>query len=100
MGKFVKYDLTEMSIRFYDDEGRELYSDGIDINGLNSTGEVLDWIFQIKSKSWCSPQMLDEFISAIEDVSLKHFNNTAQGVFCPGGAHRKVSWKEKKSEKV
>jgi|SRR5690349_13015926 len=100
MGNFVKYDLKEMSIRFYDEKGREVYGDGIDINDLNSTGEVLDWIFQIKTKGWCTAEMLDEFIDSIEEICQIHFGNNAQGVFCPGGSSRKVNWKEKKSEKI
>lgn len=57
----------------------------IDLENCNSSAQALDWIFQIFTKSWCSPLLIANVLYAFEDAVFECFDeNCVQGVFCPG----------------
>jgi hypothetical protein len=35
---------------------------------LQSATNLLDWIFQLNSKSWVTPQLMKDFLDAVEDL--------------------------------
>lgn len=59
----------------------------IAFNQLTSTGEVLDFIFQIASKGWASHALVGELVEVLELVAQTTCQNNAQGIWCPGGRH-------------
>lgn len=47
----------------YDIEGYE-----IDLEGIHSSAEILDWIFQIYGKSWADANTLYDLLTAFHDI--------------------------------
>jgi hypothetical protein len=69
------------------------YDYEIDIEEWTDSAEMLDWILQIANKTWCSPELLYQFVMAIEEICHIRFDNGAQGVFCPFGQSKTVKWR-------
>ncbi len=69
------------------------YDYEIDVEDWTDSAQVLDWIFQIERKPWCSAEMLHQFVHAIQEICHIRFDEGAQGVFCPFGQNRKVKWR-------
>lgn len=78
--------------------GRPPYE--IDLETFTDAASVLDWILQVSLKSWCDRALLGELAMAIETACIEWFDDTAQGVFCPGGESRQVDWLAKESVPV
>ncbi len=68
------------------------YDYEIDVTDWVNPAEVLDWVFQIAKKPWCSAEMLQQFVHAIELICRIKFDGCAQGVFCPFGQSKTVKW--------
>jgi hypothetical protein len=70
------------------------YDYEFDLERCNTAAQLADWIFQIGTKAWCTPEILKLLIDTIDDACMKVFKNTAQGVFCPFGiSGRKANWR-------
>jgi hypothetical protein len=54
----------------------------IDLERCSTSAEMLDWIFQIASKTWCSPITLAGLVRAFDE--LLH----PQGYLCSSGVER------------
>jgi hypothetical protein len=85
------------NISFYDRK-KELY--WIHLHQLNSTAEILDFIFQISRKGWCKSKHIEGFINCLEEVSKEYFGTNAQGVFSPFGATMSIDWETKTTTKM
>jgi len=71
----------ELTINFDDTEQDNLYE--IDMEEINTNPEeLLDYIFQIAGKNWCTPEVLKDFINCIENACQKMYGINAQGVYC------------------
>ncbi len=57
----------------------------IDLERLTKSSEILDWVFQIHSKSWCTPELMWNFLIAISDLLCPQKN------FCSGGSNKSDS---------
>jgi hypothetical protein len=65
-----------------------------DLEGFTTAAKVLDWIYQIGTKTWCDAQTLKDLVDALDAACMKRFDDTLQGVFCPfGQSGRRVNWK-------
>jgi hypothetical protein len=87
----VTFDPEEEWISFWEDE-KEVYE--FPIERMASAAQVLDWIFQINPKKWCSPFHLKAFIRCLDQISDMYFGINAQALFCPMGVNNKVDWSE------
>lgn len=88
----VIFNKSDGNISFY--EGKdELYL--INISQLNTTAQVLDFIFQINTKGWCRPKHVFEFVNCLEELCDTYFDTNAQGVFCPSGGFMNIDWADR-----
>lgn len=65
----------------------------VDLERCNSSEEMLDWIWQLYSKSWMTPALMAEVLTVFEHACYCRFGMNPQGVFCPFGVGNKVDWK-------
>lgn len=70
-------------LAIYDHTGRERYS--IDLKRLTDSASLLDFIYQVKHKSWCTPEILYALIDGFDSACGKFLDTTVQGAFCSGG---------------
>jgi hypothetical protein len=64
----------------------------VDLERCNTPGQMLDWIFQVKSKTWATPEIMFDFLTALE-VSCQIFHGKGvQGSLCPFGTSRQIKW--------
>lgn len=54
----------------------------IDLETCTSSAKILDWIFQIESKTWCTPELLHDLIRIFRIIL------DPQGNHCSGGIER------------
>ena len=85
---FQKKDLT---IQIESDNGKDwLYE--VDLENCTDSAQLLDYTLQIAGKSWCTPQVLYEFVQELENACREVHDTNAQRVFCPMGKSQKVNW--------
>jgi len=65
----------------------------IDLEQCCNSSQLLDWLFQVNGKAWCTPELLKAIMDVIEDSSYKYFSKCAQGLYCSIGKDHKVVWK-------
>jgi hypothetical protein len=79
-------------IEIYAYGGNNTYD--IDVMRLRSPGDILDFIFQVKHKTWCGPQMMYELLTCFDMASELYLGGSVQGRFCPGGSNRVIDWEK------
>ena len=79
-------------IEIYAYGGNNTYD--IDVMRLRSPGDILDFIFQVKHKTWCGPQMMYELLTCFDMASELYLGGSVQGRFCPGGSNRIIDWEK------
>jgi len=81
---------TDRLVLDYSVKGRQIYE--IDLERCNNAAQILDWIVQLSHKTWATPQVIYDFISALDRI----LGYRLQGRVCPGGHYidRAVNWKE------
>lgn len=68
----------------------------IPLSRLRCGSQVVDFVFQIQQKMWCTPTMLRDFVRAIElACTLLFESSSAQGRLCPFGRNTVTTWPEK-----
>ncbi len=67
----------------------------VDLEKMTDSAKVLDWIFQIEGKISPKSFDLENFVRLLSIAIWCHFDEFAQGVFCPDGIGNEVNWKEK-----
>lgn len=70
--------------------GNYFYS--VELERLDSSAELLDFILQISMKTWSNQNALREFIDCVNEACATTFGTTAQVAFCPSGVDRVVNW--------
>ncbi|ABK18103.1 hypothetical protein Sfum_2423 [Syntrophobacter fumaroxidans MPOB] len=88
----ITFDKEERTIEVRNHTGRHVYE--IDLERCTTPAQLLDWIFQLHGKTWMTPEMMDEFLSIIEDVCREVLGKSVQGCFCPFGQSRTVDWEK------
>lgn len=53
----------------------------------NSSGQLLDWIFQITNKRWCDEKTTKDLLTAIQEILRPQTN------YCPYGTERQADGK-------
>lgn len=74
----VKYERSNLTIAI-ERNGQWIYE--IDLEETNTPAELLDWIFQIHGKSWCTPELLHNLLTVIDEACEEIFGKSPQGVF-------------------
>lgn len=69
----------------------------IDLEECTDSARVLDYIFQIQSKTWCTPELIALVLDTLNSACIQYFGQPAQGVFCSMGIGRKITWPEVRS---
>ena len=62
----------------------------IDLERCTNSAQLLDWLFQIQGKNWCSPELIFDLMTFFDDLIV----GGVQGKFCPCGEDQKVNWAE------
>lgn len=85
-----RYEIDGKYITIYDQDGKEIYD--FNLNRVTTSAQMLDWIYQVKTKRWCTPEILFAVIDVFDSACRKYLNATVQGAFCPFGNDHQVSW--------
>ena len=68
----------------------------IDLERLIDSASVLDFIFQIKHKSWCTPELMMNLLECFDKACELFQNSSVQGTFCTWGMNssggKPVTW--------
>jgi hypothetical protein len=70
----------------------------IHLEELTTAAELLDMLLQVSRKPWRTPETLGELVALLEAISNEIFETNLQGVFCPMGESRSVSWPKARGE--
>lgn len=90
-GSTARIDEDSLTIEL--DAGWHRYE--VDLERCNTPGQVLDWIFQVKAKTWATPELMYDLLEAL-NVACRRFHGTSvQGCLCSGGANKRVKWSKK-----
>lgn len=66
----------------------------IDLKLCTDAARLLDVIFSIANKPWCTPRLLFDLLLCFEEASKTVHHASIQTVFCPFGQLREVQWAE------
>ena len=61
-----KFDPDRLVLDLYDGEGRWIYE--VDFERCSTSAEVLDWIFQVAGKTWCTDKILGGLIHMLDKI--------------------------------
>ncbi len=64
----------------------------VDLERCTNSAKMLDFIFQVAAKRWCTPEVLLDFIRAIEQACYEVHDKPVQATFCPNGIDQTVQW--------
>lgn len=64
----------------------------VDLNTCTDSAQVLDWIFQINEKEWCTAEHLKALLDCFHEACADAFQKDPQGVWCPFGVGKSVVW--------
>ncbi len=65
---YWEYNPNNFTLKFDKTVGGDHPYYEIDLEKCNTSAEVLDWIFQVKNKNWCSDQDIADLLSAFDDL--------------------------------
>lgn len=78
----------------YRDGSRTLYL--IDLERCGTAAQVLDWIFQLRGKTWCSPTDIGHLADAFRDILDPQANlcsfGAAKSLDAAGHLRRRYGW--------
>ena len=74
-----RYDAIERTLTFY--EG-ERWGYEVDLDRMQTCAAMLDWIFQVRGKSWCTPEAMAGLLEALDEIF------DPQSGMCRGGVDR------------
>lgn len=78
-----RYEIEENWITIFNEHGKDVYD--FDLNRVTTSAQMLDWIYQVKHKAWCTPDILYAVVDGFDAACEKYLNTTVQGAFCSGG---------------
>jgi hypothetical protein len=71
---------AESLVLKYRENGRNEYE--VDLGNITSSAGMLDWIFEVSSKTWASREDIGNLVSALGDLLCPQAN------LCPGGSDK------------
>jgi hypothetical protein len=60
----------------------------VELGNINTTGQMLDSIFEVSQKSWVTREDVGHLVAALDEIFDPRQN------FCPGGATRAIKARE------
>jgi hypothetical protein len=57
-----------LTLEIHGKHGGEDYEYEIDLECINNSAQMLDWIFQVRQKTWASNEVTGELLNALEDI--------------------------------
>lgn len=93
-GISVHFERSNLTIQFRQNGG---WFYEIDLERCNNSAQLLDWIFQVQGKKWCSPELLAAVLDTIEEACVECFGSSVQGKFCSFGIDNEVAWPSKEN---
>ncbi|MBN1841502.1 MAG: hypothetical protein JW883_04360 [Deltaproteobacteria bacterium] len=82
--------INERTLTITLDTGQHKYE--VDLERCNTPGQVLDWIFQVFSKRWATPELMYDFLEALNVACHRFHGTSVQGCLCSFGANKRVKW--------
>jgi hypothetical protein len=67
----------------------------VDLEQCKNSAQILDWIFQVKNKQWCSDKDIADLLRAFDDLA-----EMVQSKVCSDGIDRKFDFKKHLIEQV
>jgi len=64
----------------------------IPLSRCGTPAQVLDWIFQIKRKTWATPNVVYDLLTAFDVACEVYHNKPVQGCLCSFGAPSSVTF--------
>ena len=61
-----RYNAEALELEYYDARGNYRY--GVDLERCGSSRQILDWIFQVKTKRWCTHTCMGHLVEALRDL--------------------------------
>ena len=71
----------------------------VDLERCTTGAQVMDWIFQLRWKSWCTPDVMMSFLDTFEKAFSDIFHSTAQAM-CSMGNTYEADWNKGKIVEV
>lgn len=84
-----KYNPNNLTLAFRKRVGDDETYYEVDLERCNTSAEMLDWIFQIKNKNWCSDKDIADLLRAFDDLM-----DTVQDKICSGGINGRFNVKK------
>ena len=88
--KQCEFHREPLTLMIKDEKGRDIYE--VDLEQCETPAQVLDWIFQIFSKTWSTPKMIYDFLDCLNETCRMELGNSVQGMYCPFGQNGWVNW--------
>ena len=60
-----RYDPALLTLTFY--EGKRAGYE-VDLERMPTSAAMLDWIFQVRGKSWCTPEAMAALLEALDEI--------------------------------
>jgi hypothetical protein len=96
---YWKYNPNNFTLQFSKTVGDDRSYYEVDLERCNTSAEILDWIFQVKNKMWCSDKDIADLLRAFDDLM-----DTVQDKVCSGGIDQPFDFKkhllDKRAEKI
>ena len=69
----------------------------VDLERCSTPAQGLDWIFQVKSKTWATPEIMFDLLTALDVACWIFHGGSLQGCLCPCGTSKKIKWSKDES---
>lgn len=86
---YWEYNPNNLTLQFSKTIGDDYSEYEIDLEQCNTSAAVLDWIFQVKSKYWCSDRDIADLLRAFDDLM-----DTVQDKLCGGEINKPFDFKK------
>ncbi len=87
----VYFNKSDLTIDIVLEDEKE-WSYVIDLERCTDSAQMLDSLFQLQLKTWCTPQILFDVFKEIDKACAEIQGKNAQAVFCPLGENQAVQW--------
>ena len=91
--KYTLFNKDLKTITIFDDQSNYKYE--IDLDDCIKASEILDSIFHIHCKEWCTNAMLRDVFYSLQDACKYYFDCDIQEAICYNGSNKKINWKKK-----
>jgi len=84
-----KYNPDDLTLDFKKTVGGRHFGYYVDLRRCTNSAQILDWIFQIRAKTWCTDKDIADLLRAFNDLM-----RSVQSKVCSGGVDKKFDFKK------